>query len=524
MAHRILIQLLFAIQSIHAQYSPVSEQLANSIRRETLKEHVYVLASPEYQGRETGTEGNQKAADYIAKQFGSYGIPPIPGDGDYFQEVAFSNIKWENTSLTVAGESIIPMKEFVAIPQYFPVISGPISIDEMTFLGYGIDDPAYSDYKDVDVKGKHLLVFGNEPITKDYISRITGSDTFSIWSEDPIYKIEAAKKAGAASIWFVEDDFRDWLLYARDNFLSGAMLMQQPDQLNNYIPNVIVSSTLGQKMAGDKVKKIIKLRKKITRSGKPAHLVFPADIQLAAKHQIKSMPGSNVLGYIEGTDPLLKNEIIVLTAHYDHLGQRGSNIYFGADDNASGTSAVLEIAQALAQAKAAGLGPKRSVLCMLVTGEEKGLLGSQYYTEHPVFPLEKTVANVNIDMIGRMDERHQDSLYTYVIGSDRLSTELHEINENVNRTYTKLELDYTYNADNDPNQFYYRSDHYNFAKRGIPAIFYFSGVHDDYHMPSDTPDKIMFGKAETIARLAFHTTWELANRDERIKVNVTGRN
>ncbi|HEY3385397.1 MAG TPA: hypothetical protein VGK46_02740, partial [Saprospiraceae bacterium] len=132
MAHRILILLLFAIQSIHAQYSPVSEQLANSIRRETLKEHVYVLASPEYQGRETGTEGNQKAADYIAKQFGSYGIPPIPGDGDYFQEVAFSNIKWENTSLTVAGESIIPMKEFVAIPQYFPVISGPISIDEMT--------------------------------------------------------------------------------------------------------------------------------------------------------------------------------------------------------------------------------------------------------------------------------------------------------------------------------------------------------------------------------------------------------
>lgn len=213
-----------------------------------------------------------------------------------------------------------------------------------------------------------------------------------------------------------------------------------------------------------------------------------------------------------------------MTAHFDHLGMRGTDIYYGADDNASGTSAVLEIAQAFSQAKASGQGPRRSVLCMLVTGEEKGLLGSQYYTEHPVFPLTQTVANVNIDMIGRKDDKHADSNYTYVIGSDRLSTELHEINETVNRLYTKLELDYTYNADNDPNRFYYRSDHYNFAKNGIPAIFYFSGVHADYHRPTDTPDKIMYEKAETITRLAFHTTWELANRDERIKVNVTGRN
>ena len=154
----------------------------------------------------------------------------------------------------------------------------------------------------------------------------------------------------------------------------------------------------------------------------------------------------------------------------------------------------------------------------------KGLLGSQYYSEHPVFPLANTVANVNIDMIGRTDTLHKQPNYTYVIGSDRLSTELHAINEAVNEQYTKLELDYTYNRDDDPNRFYYRSDHYNFAKNGIPAIFYFSGVHEDYHRPSDTPDKLMYDKAETIARLAFHTTWELANRKDRIKVDVTGRN
>ncbi len=232
----------------------------------------------------------------------------------------------------------------------------------------------------------------------------------------------------------------------------------------------------------------------------------------------------NVLGYIEGTDPVMKDEVVIVTAHYDHLGMRGNDIFYGADDNASGTAAVLEIAQAMALAKKEGKGPARSVLCMLVTGEEKGLLGSQFYAEHPVFALKNTVANVNIDMIGRMDTLHKEPNYTYVIGSDRLSTELHAINEAANNQYTKLYLDYTYNRDDDPNRFYYRSDHYNFAKNGIPAIFYFSGVHEDYHRPSDTPDKLMYDKAETIARLAFYTAWGLANRKNRIKVDVTRRN
>jgi hypothetical protein len=524
MSYRIVLFFLFAFQSIHAQYNATSVQLAESIQSKTLKDHVYVLASPEYQGRETGTEGNKKAADYISGQFKSYGIPPIPGDGDYFQEVAFSNIKWDSISLSIAGESADHLKEYLAIPQYFPVLHSPIDIKELTFLGYGIDDPAYSDYKGVDVKGKHLLVYSGEPITKKETFRITGTDSASIWSYNMELKIEAAKKAGATSIWIIEDEFREMAMYASNSLLSGAMLMQKPDQLNEYLPNVMVSPSLGQKIAGQKVNKVIKLRNKITRTGKPGNTIIPVDMQLIATHQIKSLPGANVLGYIEGTDPVLKHQVVVVTAHYDHLGMRGNDIFFGADDNASGTSAVLEIAQAMAQAKASGAGPRRSVLCMLVTGEEKGLLGSRYYAEHPVFPLENTVADVNIDMIGRKDELHQDSLYTYVIGADRLSTELHEINETANRLYTKLQLDYTFNADDDPNQFYYRSDHYNFAKKGIPAIFYFSGVHEDYHRPTDTPDKIMFEKAETIARLAFHTTWELANRDERIKVDVTGRN
>ncbi|MEQ9443450.1 MAG: M28 family peptidase, partial [Cyclobacteriaceae bacterium] len=228
----------------------------------------------------------------------------------------------------------------------------------------------------------------------------------------------------------------------------------------------------------------------------------------------------NVLGYVEGGD--LKEEVVIVTAHYDHIGKQGEVINNGADDDGSGTVAVLEIAEAFAEAKKQGYGPRRSVLFMTVSGEEKGLFGSEYYTENPVFPLENTVANLNIDMVGRIDPTHaSDSNYVYVIGSDRLSTELHQINEQVNNTFTKLDLDYRFNAANDPNRFYYRSDHYNFAKNNIPVIFYFNGTHADYHRPSDTVDKIQFDLLQKRAQLVFHTAWQLANQEQRITVDVT---
>jgi Zn-dependent M28 family amino/carboxypeptidase len=219
---------------------------------------------------------------------------------------------------------------------------------------------------------------------------------------------------------------------------------------------------------------------------------------------------------------VLKKEYVFVTAHYDHLGMPDSTvIYHGADDNASGTSGVIEIARAFQEAKEKGVGPKRTVVCMLVSGEEKGLLGSQYYTEFPLFPLDRTVADINIDMIGRLDERHAENPnYVYVIGSDRLSTELHDISEMQNDENTKMELDYRYNAKDDPNHYYERSDHYNFAEKGIPAIFYFNGTHPDYHKPTDTADKINFDAQAKRTQLAFFTAWEIANRPTRLSVNV----
>ena len=233
----------------------------------------------------------------------------------------------------------------------------------------------------------------------------------------------------------------------------------------------------------------------------------------------KYIKGENVLGFIEGTD--LKEELIIITAHYDHLGKHEEKVYNGADDDGSGTVATLEIAEAFMLAKKEGNGPRRSVLIMPVSGEEKGLLGSKYYTDHPIYPLENTVANLNIDMIGRVDDWHENGDYVYLIGADMLSQELHDISEQTNDQYIGLELDYTFNAEDDPNRYYYRSDHYNFAKNNIPVIFYFNGVHEDYHKVTDTLEKIDFNKIQTITRLVFLTAWELANRDERIQLNKT---
>ncbi|KAA1245340.1 M28 family metallopeptidase [Aquimarina sp. RZ0] len=232
----------------------------------------------------------------------------------------------------------------------------------------------------------------------------------------------------------------------------------------------------------------------------------------------------NVLAFIEGTEK--PEEIVVLSAHYDHVGvDESGNIYNGADDDGSGTVSLLEIAEAFIKAKNKGHGPKRSILFLHVTGEEKGLYGSRYYTENPVFPLENTVTDLNIDMIGRIDKDHEEEAknnYIYLIGSDRLSTELHTLSEEVNTKYTQLDLDYTYNAKDDPNRFYFRSDHYNFAKHNIPIIFYFNGVHEDYHKPTDTADKINYDLMAKRAQLVFFTAWEVANRAERLVVDSMG--
>lgn len=226
----------------------------------------------------------------------------------------------------------------------------------------------------------------------------------------------------------------------------------------------------------------------------------------------------NIWAFIEGSEK--PNEIIVISAHYDHVGTKDGEVYNGADDDGSGTSALLELAQAFQIAKKEGHGPKRSILFLHVTGEEHGLHGSRFYSENPLFPLENTVADVNIDMIGRRDEIHPNTNnYVYVIGANRLSSELDFVSSIMNQKYVGLDLDYRFNDPKDPNHFYERSDHYNFAKHGIPSVFFFNGVHADYHKKTDEPDKIEYDALAKRAQLAFVTAWELANRKDRIVVD-----
>lgn len=227
----------------------------------------------------------------------------------------------------------------------------------------------------------------------------------------------------------------------------------------------------------------------------------------------------NIIGYIEGSE--FPDEYIFISAHSDHEGIVNGEIYNGADDNGSGTAAVLEMAEAFSLASQNGYRPKRSIVFLHITAEEVGLHGSRYYSNHPVFSMENTLANLNIDMIGRVDKRHaENENYIYVIGSDRISTELDFITQKANSTFTNLELDYKYNAENDHNRYYYRSDHYNFALKGVPVIFFFNGEHEDYTKPTDTADKINYPLLAQRTKLIFATAWYLANSPTPLKKQI----
>jgi hypothetical protein len=281
------------------------------------------------------------------------------------------------------------------------------------------------------------------------------------------------------------------------------------------------TGSAGQKKAGNYLIDQYKANKITFPKGATNYYQKVPAAYLNAKKNENLADSENIWAYIEGSEK--PNEVIVISAHYDHVGMKNGEVYNGADDDGSGTVALLEIAQAFKIAKNEGHGPKRSVLILHVTGEEHGLHGSRFYSENPLFPLANTITDINIDMIGRRDELHKDSNnYVYLIGSDYLSTDLYNICEEANKNYVNLFLDYKFNDRTDPNRFYYRSDHYNFAKNGIPSVFLFNGVHADYHKATDEVDKIEFDALTKRTQLAFAIAWELANRENRPVVDKSG--
>lgn len=497
-----------------------SRRYAATITAADLERHLRVLASDEYEGRETGQKGQKMAADYLAKQFAADGLAgPVAGATPHFQRFELTRTEWADLRLDFGGRKLEYLKDF------YPVGSAQmpkLAKLRAVFVGYGIEENGHSDYaadvqgRPLDVRGRVVVMWQGEPTDERGLSKLTGTSTRSTWTTDITRKLALARQKGAVAALIISDrtphNFREWMARAAPHLREARVgLPTSPEKA--IIPAMLVSpeALLARPGAGGLP---LKRLSELTRASYP----MPTKVRFRSRAETAPVQTENVLGYVEGTDK--KDELIVLSAHYDHLGIRDGKVYNGADDDGSGTVAVLEMAQAFAQARRDGHGPRRSLLFLAVTGEEKGLLGSEYYTDHPVFPLAGTIANLNTDMIGRLDEAHsQDPNYVYVIGADKLASDLHRINEDQNQRYSGLKLDYTFNDPQDPNRFYYRSDHYNFARKGIPVAFYFNGVHADYHQETDEVDKILFPKMERITRHVFHTAWELANRAERLKVD-----
>jgi hypothetical protein len=518
----ILLSFVAAFLLINAAPLPnvaeIKKEALESITASDLSAYLHILASDSMEGRATGESGQKKAARYLAAKFKEFGLlPPVSTTKgkSYFQEFTLIEKKWADVYLKVDKTKKIFLKDFYAY--------GDVSIPEATSMkivcaGYGIETQNYSDYKNISVENKGVIIFMGEPF-KDSISLISGTKNLSSWANDWRVKSDIAYKKGAKAVYVIvgntQAEFEMRLTNLKDHLVAPTMAFSHKKKSSAFF----IPVGLAAEMLKSNTSKLLEY-KKMYSSSESTYPFKSSKVEAKVGVTERIVQTENVLGIIEGNK--YPEEIVVLTAHYDHLGIENGKICYGADDDGSGTVALLEMAQAFSFAKAKGAGPARTILFMPVTGEERGLMGSEYYTDKPVFPLKNTVVDLNIDMIGRVDAAHaSNENYVYIIGSNRLSSELHAINEHANAISANIELDYTFNSFDDPNRFYYRSDHYNFAKNNIPVIFYFSGIHEDYHKPTDTVDKIRFDKMTKITQLVFATAWEIANRETRLVVDGT---
>ncbi|SHO61321.1 M28 family metallopeptidase [Algoriphagus zhangzhouensis] len=470
--------------------NPVQVKYANTITAGDLEEYLTFLASDEMRGRDTGSPEGLIAANYLADFYKELGFTG-PVDGGYFQAVPLVSTKFEEVNLKIGKNKLVSNEDYVFIGDGDMKKS---TKTDLVFLGLVSDE----NLAKVDVKDKLVGIWAVGERSNNLINTVMDAGAAGI----VIVTME-----GQANFDRIANRYKSLAGKGRIGF----------DKPTDQRPIFMVSSDKMGELFGSSVEDLKEAAKSNPESIKSQKASYQVE---KSKTPVEAY---NVMGFLEGTDK--KDEVLVISSHYDHVGVSSTGeVFNGADDDGSGTVSVMEIAQAFATAAKDGIRPRRSILFLNVTGEEKGLLGSQYYSENPIFPIANTVNNINIDMVGRIDYEYQDAEnkdYVYVIGSEMLSTDLKKINEYNNITYTDLILDYRYDAEDDPNRFYYRSDHYNFAKFNIPVIFFFNGVHDDYHQVTDTVDKIEFPLMTKRAQLIFHTSWDLANRENRTRVDGT---
>ena len=452
-----------------------AEQYSKIITQVELKKHLQIISSDEFEGRETTTIGQKKAANYIKNHFIETNTKSAFRDTVFFQEFPVEVLDFSKVELYYNKTKLNFIDDFY--PYGNPINNTYENISTVN-VGYGILSQNRNDYLGKKTKGK--VVFIKQGLPQNNTEDIKEGN----WRR----KVQTASKSGAVGVVFLKRDYANSDQRIKEYLKKPSMQLHGNQKIKPQIPVFVVDENI------------------IKRLNKDSNtLTFNTNVS-----QMKT--GENVIGFVPG----VIDEIIVISAHYDHIGYDSGEIYNGADDDGSGTSSLLSISKAFQKAFDEGNQPYRGILFLAVSGEEKGLFGSQFYTENPVFPLNKTIADLNIDMVGRQDTVQKDNNYIYLIGSDRISKELHTINEKVNKKHIGFKLDYTYNAKDDPNNFYQRSDHYNFAKNNIPVIFYFGGLHEDYHQPTDDFEKIDFFKLERVSRFVFLTAWELAYRKKNL--------
>ena len=503
-----------------------------------LRQHLEVLAHDTLEGRSTGMAGQKVAAGYIADYYRELGFTPQGDNNTYFQRF---NLNAEYTDSLVYRTYVIEGSDTLLINHsieskdsqgnYIRMFGGSEPLrGDVIFAGFGLNDfeRGVHHLEGLDLQNKWILIFEDIP-------HIVNGDTLinPEYSGNNRLRTILGEK-DAAGILLISD-------YSEEEFAQladiSSSLMRKPSNMKlEYLDDerrtagfpkgfMQISPTMASRFLGlDKDSDLEAFKNSLTQS---IQKFTPIETSFTLDYKPYDGPGyietENVLAYLEGADPELKNEVLVLMAHYDHIGitqpdDTGDTINNGADDNGSGTVALMTIANAFHQAKQDGFRPKRSILFLHVTAEEVGLLGSRYYSDHPVIPIENTVANFNADMIGRSDPENiqrGDTDYIYLIGGEIISSELDSLVQAGNSKTVSMRLDRRYNDLQDRNQFYRRSDHWNFGRLGIPFVFFFTGVHEDYHRPSDTIDKIDFEKLSRVVKVIYASSIEVTNYDGR---------
>ena len=487
------------------KFKNVDFHVSQLITRDNLLAHLQVLASDSLEGREFGTFGINRAADYIVSRLHKAGVKPMGGRGTYFQPVTVNTWKWKELSFRTATEKMTAGLDY-AVRFFDNKNKLALTADHMMYIGYGINDLKYNDYAFAQGWNEVLLMLDGEP-KKGNNYLISGTDQPSAWSKSLDKKMALAVAKNAKAILLIQD-----AAYFKKEIITGQQKSFSIDTSARYpIPVIRINkNSLGKIFAPEELKKLQQYLE-FSRMGKISSNYVSGKIDFRSSVENEVMHGRNVIAWIEGADQRKKYEWLILSGHYDHLGITNGEVNNGADDNGTGTAALIEIAAALQRLRNEGRKLDRSILIVFFTAEEKGLLGSKFFAENPVIPLRMVKANINIDMIGRSDDLHEPGEnYIYSIGADKINPILDEAVQIANDASVHYKLDYTYNDEAHPSKLYYRSDHYSFASKGIPSVFLFGGFHEDYHMPTDDIEKIDLQKVQDVARMVYFALIQLA--------------